>query len=138
MNNIIKFRLVQGYWNILCVNDSRSVVNLFFAAWKYLIWIVTTSSKKEKQHLSKHLYRVCLESVYFAKTENFLLKVLEKKVKVSWNSTVRPINSIKKCVCVWQKLFLPTYFTIQLIFTTIHESYCTFWYYSLISLYYYS
>ena len=38
-------------------------------------------------------------------------------------------------VCVWQKLFLPTYFTIQLIFAiihgptalfgTIHGSYCT-------------
>ena len=23
-------------------------------------------------------------------------------------------------MCVWQKLFLPTYFTIQLIFATIH------------------
>ena len=29
-------------------------------------------------------------------------------------------------VCVWHKLFLPIYFTIQLIFTIIHGSYCTF------------
>ena len=29
-------------------------------------------------------------------------------------------------VCVWQKLFLPTYFTIQLIFATIYRSYCIF------------
>ena len=27
---------------------------------------------------------------------------------------------IEMIVCAWQKLFLPTYFTIQLIFTTIH------------------
>ena len=33
------------------------------------------------------------------------------------------------CVSVWQKLFLSTYFIIQLIFATIHGSYCTFWYY---------
>ena len=30
---------------------------------------------------------------------------------------------------VWQRLILPTYFTIQLIFCTIQESRCTFWYY---------
>ena len=30
---------------------------------------------------------------------------------------------------VWQKLFLPTYFTIQLIFIIIYESHSTFWYY---------
>ena len=34
--------------------------------------------------------------------------------------------------------FLPAYFTIQLIFATIHESHCTFWYYSWISLYYFN
>ena len=41
-------------------------------------------------------------------------------------------------VCVWQKLFLPTYFTIQLIFATIHRFHCTFWYYSWVLLYYFS
>ena len=30
------------------------------------------------------------------------------------------------------------YFTIQLIFGTIHEFYCTFWYYSWASLYYFN
>jgi len=29
-------------------------------------------------------------------------------------------------VCVWHKLFLPIYLTIQLIFATIYGSYCTF------------
>ena len=29
----------------------------------------------------------------------------------------------------WQRLFLPTYFTIQLIFATIYRSHYTFWYY---------
>jgi len=33
-------------------------------------------------------------------------------------------------VFIWQILFLPTYFTIQFIFYTIHVSHCTFWYYS--------
>ena len=28
---------------------------------------------------------------------------------------------VKTLVCIWQKLFLSTYFTIQLIFATIHE-----------------
>ena len=28
-------------------------------------------------------------------------------------------------VCVWQKIFLPTYFTIQLIFAIIHGSHYT-------------
>ena len=39
-------------------------------------------------------------------------------------------------VCVWQKLFLPTYFTIQLIFVIIYGPHCTFWYYSWVTLYY--
>ena len=35
-------------------------------------------------------------------------------------------------VFVWQRLFLPTYFTILLIFVTIYGSHCTFWYYLLV------
>ena len=34
--------------------------------------------------------------------------------------------------------FLPAYFTIQLIFATIHEPHCTFWYYSWVPLYYFN
>ena len=34
---------------------------------------------------------------YLAKIKIFLLKVLKIKVKVSWNSTVRFMNSTKKC-----------------------------------------
>ena len=41
-------------------------------------------------------------------------------------------------VCVWHELFLLTYSTIQLIFATIHRSRYTFWYYSWVSLYYFS
>jgi len=36
---------------------------------------------------------------------------------------------VRLCVCLAKIIFL-TYFTIQLIFATIHESHCTFWYYS--------
>ena len=39
---------------------------------------------------------VNLKSVYFAENENSLLKILLIKVKVNWNSIIRPINSIKK------------------------------------------
>ena len=34
-------------------------------------------------------------SAYFIETENFLLKVLKTKVKVSWNSIVGLMNSSK-------------------------------------------
>ena len=44
----------------------------------------------------------------------------------------------KDVVCIWHELFLPTYFTIQLIFTTIHVSHYTFWYYLWVPLYYFS
>ena len=40
--------------------------------------------------------------------------------------------------CVWYWLKKPTFFTIQLIFATIHGSHCTFWYYSWVLLYYFS
>ena len=45
----------------------------------------------------KNEVRVYLGSTYFAETENFLLNVLYIKAKISWNSTVRFINSTKKC-----------------------------------------
>ena len=32
-------------------------------------------------------------------------------------------------VCVWLQIKKPAYFTIQLIFATIHRPHCTFWYY---------
>ena len=37
-------------------------------------------------------------------------------------------------VSVWIAYFLSIYFTIQLIFATIYESHCTFWYYSWVLL----
>ena len=40
---------------------------------------------------------VCLGFTYFPEIEIFLLKILEIKIKVNQNSTVRPINSTKKC-----------------------------------------
>ena len=39
------------------------------------------------------------------------------------------VSEVSYQVFVWLAYFLLTYFTIQLIFCTIHESY-TFWYYS--------
>ena len=36
-------------------------------------------------------------SLYFAKIEKLLLKVLQIKVKANWNNTVKLINSAKKC-----------------------------------------
>ena len=43
------------------------------------------------------ILRICLGFAYFAKTENFLLKLLWINVKVSRNSIVRLMNSTKKC-----------------------------------------
>ena len=43
---------------------------------------------------------------------------------------------LSSCICI--AYFLPTYFTIQLIFATIHELYCTLWYYLQVLLYYFS
>ena len=40
---------------------------------------------------------VYLDTAYFAEIENFLLKILQIKVKVSWNSTVGHMNNVKKC-----------------------------------------
>ena len=41
-------------------------------------------------------------------------------------------------VYVWFQIKKSVYFTIQLIFATIHGSYCTFWYYLWVSLYYFN
>ena len=41
-------------------------------------------------------------------------------------------------MCVWLQIKKPTYFTIQLIFSNIHEPCCTFWYYLWVSLYNFS
>ena len=38
------------------------------------------------------MLRACLDIVYFTETEKLLLKI-----KISWNSTVRPMNSTKMC-----------------------------------------
>ena len=59
----------------------------------------------------------------------------ETLVKSKQESTTSTITSL---VSVWLAYFLPTYFTIQLIFSIIHEFHCTFWYYSWISLYYFN
>ena len=47
----------------------------------------------------------------------------EALVKSKQESTTSTITSL---VSVWLAYFLPTYFTIQLIFATIHESHYTF------------
>ena len=44
----------------------------------------------------KAIIRVCLRYASFTETEIFLLKILQIKVKINWNSTARPMNSIKK------------------------------------------
>ena len=54
-----------------------------------LVWLHVASSR--------NIFRVCLDTTYFAKIENLLLKVLYIKKKISWNSTVGFINSTKKC-----------------------------------------
>ena len=41
--------------------------------------------------------RVYLDTAYFVETEKLLLKVMYIKVKTSWNSTVKTMNSVKKC-----------------------------------------
>ena len=54
-----------------------------------------------RAHISKSFLQIliliiCLRFVYFIETENFLLKVQQIKVKISWNSIMEPINNIKK------------------------------------------
>ena len=41
-------------------------------------------------------------------------------------------------VCVSLQIKKLVYFTIQLIIAIVHRPYCTFWYYSWLSLYYFS
>ena len=43
------------------------------------------------------IFRVRLEITYVFEIENFLMKILYIKLKSSWNDTVGPINSTKKC-----------------------------------------
>ena len=40
------------------------------------------------------ILQMCLDIVYFTETEN-LLPITKNTVKISWNSIVGPINSIK-------------------------------------------
>ena len=47
-------------------------------------------------------------------------------------------NMIADWCYIWHWLKKIVFFTIQLIFAIIHESHCTFWYYSWIPLYYFS
>ena len=46
--------------------------------------------------INNNIVSVRLGFTYFAEIENFLLKILLIKVKVSWNSIVKFMNSIKK------------------------------------------
>ena len=39
-------------------------------------------------------------------------------------------------LCVWNELNFSAYLHFQFIFATIYESYCTFWYYSWVSLHF--
>ena len=47
--------------------------------------------------INNNIISVRLGFAYFAEIENFLLKILLIKVKVSWNSIVKLMNSTKKC-----------------------------------------
>ena len=61
----------------------------------------------------------------------------KKKKKEKVGAGVVHAKNIELSVCLdWWKL--PNYFTIQLIFSTIYGSHCTFWYYSQVLLYYFS
>ena len=53
-----------------------------------------------RAHISKSFLQILiliiyLKFVYFIETGNFLLKVRQIKIKISWNSIVRSINNIK-------------------------------------------
>ena len=56
--------------------------------------------------------------------------IYRKQAKKEFYKRTKSFCSIAQCdrheVSVWQKLFLPTYFIIQLIFATIYESHCIF------------
>ena len=46
-----------------------------------LLVLFPKEGKKGKKE--NHRYKICLRSAYFTETENFLLKILQIKVKVS-------------------------------------------------------
>ena len=46
---------------------------------------------------NKGCLKVYLRSAYFIKTKNFFTENTVDKGNVSWNSTVEPMNSTKKC-----------------------------------------
>ena len=52
------------------------------------------------------------------------------------STSQRQILSKSHQVCIWDEQNFSTYLHFQLIFTTIHRSYCTFWYYSWVSLHF--
>ena len=69
--------------------------------------------------------------VLFTHLKIILLQCFQFSVSVK-------ISCIQTEVCVWLQLKKLAYFTIQLIFATIHEPYCTFWYYLWVPLYYFN
>ena len=71
-------------------------------------------------------------TVLFQLTFTFIYSTFSKKFSVS------SFNKISGSQIIWLAYFSPTYFTIQLIFTTIHWSHCTFWYYSWVPQYYFN
>ena len=88
--------------------------------------------------------QISLFSNFFIKNEfydiiytfkNYFATVFSDSIFSFNNNKFNPNGS---SMFVRQKLFLPTYFIIQLIFATISGFHNTFWYYSWVSLYYYS
>ena len=67
-----------------------------FICWESNPLIVKDKSFYKVHKWKSYSFKVCLNTAYFAETENLLLKVLYIKVKVSWNNIMRPINSTKK------------------------------------------
>ena len=57
-----------------------------------------------------------VEFSFFYKVQSLIGEIIELISK----------TLIRLYVCVWQKLFLPTYFIIQLIFASIQRFHCTF------------
>ena len=108
----LDFRIIYFLLKIKKVVKNVSYFFIFFIK-NYLKWF--TKMWRENKILLNFIFNVGRK--YFHKFYLiFIFNFLSKSIKLF-------------LVFIWQKLFLSTYFTIQFIFLTIHESYCNFWYY---------
>ena len=111
------------------VKNWKNCNKIIFKCVNSVVWPIFNESFGEKG-----VYGSCKQCPRpTGKDRNIFLK--KKKKKKTKNADVETQTQYPSKYLAY---FLPTYFTIQLIFATIHEPHCTFWYYSWVLLYYFN